>query len=41
MSAFSSDLGLSVLSPDDAEQVAQALQRAAQQGRRIAADTRH
>ncbi|TLS46850.1 hypothetical protein FE633_06995 [Streptomyces montanus] len=73
MSAFSSDLGLSVqdatgngteidvatnllngdirlsilwtqeilLSPDDAEQVAQALHRAAQQGRGIAADARH
>lgn len=72
MSAFSSDLGLSVqdttgngteldvatnllngdirlsilwtqeilLSPDDADQVAQALQQAAEQGRRIAADTR-
>jgi hypothetical protein len=72
MSAFSSDLGLSVqdatggdteidvatdllnghvrlsilwtqeilLSPDDADQVAQALQRAAEQGRRITADTR-
>ncbi|MGI5196303.1 hypothetical protein ACQEVY_22080 [Streptomyces sp. CA-288835] len=69
MSAFSSDLGLSVqdtgngteldvatnllngdirlsilwtqeilLSPDDADQVAQSLQRAAEQGRRIAAD---